>query len=100
MIFANSEMTWKSGGQIENLTFLLFEAWMDGNLAMFVTGMKCPFGKATKNYESTLPFEHRAMKSPIWRIFFKSNFKYVPPNLEKCNARQMNGDETNFSKMP
>ena len=100
MIFANSEMSWKSGGQIENLTFLLFEAWMDGNLAMFVTGMKCPFGKATKNYECSLPFECRTMKSPIWKVFFKSNFEHVPPLVQKCSARLSNGDETNFSKLP
>ena len=93
-------MSWKSGGQIENLIFLLFEVWKDGKLAMVVTGMEGTSGTATKNYECSVPFDCRTRKPPIWRVFFKSNFEYVLPLVQKCNARQIDGDETNFSKMP
>ena len=65
MIQANSEMSWKSGGQIENLKFLLFEVWMDGKLAMVLSGMEGPSGTAIKNYECSLPFEYRTIKPPI-----------------------------------
>ena len=93
-------MSWKSGGQIENLIFLLFEAWMDGKLAMVVSAMECPFGTAIKNYGCSVPFEYRTIKPPFWKLFFKCNFEHVPPIVQKCTARQINGDETNFSKMP
>ena len=93
-------MSWKSGGQIENLIFLLFEVWKDGKLAMVVTGMEGTSGTATKNYECSVPFDCRTRKPPIWRVFFKSNFEYVLPLVQKCNTRQIDGDETNFSKMP
>lgn len=100
MISANSEMRWKSGTQIENVILLLFEVWKDGMLAMVVTGMEGTSGRAIKNYECSLPFEYRTIKSPIWRVFFKPNFEHVPPNLQKRTIRQINGDETNFSKLP
>ena len=93
-------MSWKSGGQIENLIFLLFEVWKDGKLAMVVTGMEGTSGTATKNYECSVPFDCRTRKPPIWRVFFKSNFEYVLPLVQKCNACQIDGNETNFSKMP
>ena len=93
-------MSWKSSGQIENLIFLLFEVWKDGKLAMVVTGMEGTSGTATKNYECSVPFDCRTRKPPIWRVFFKSNFEYVLPLVQKCNARQIDGNETNFSKMP
>ena len=58
-------MSWKSGGQIENLIFLLFEVWKAGKLAMVVTGMEGTSGTAIKNYECSLPFEYRTIKPPI-----------------------------------
>ena len=100
MIQAYSEISWKSGTQIENVIFLLFEVWKDGKLAMVVTGMEGTSGTAIKNYDCSVPFECRTRKPPIWRVFFKSNFEHVSPLVQKCTARQINGDETNFSKLP
>ena len=62
MIKANSEISWKSAPEMENLVFWLFHVWMDGKQAMFLSGMKCPFGTPIKNCGCVVSFEYKTKK--------------------------------------